>query len=167
MGPGKIRQWLAGRYTPEAIRQGLAIFGTELSKGRLRTKTAHRYLVKVIQNCQEEIDLRQQEKFLRKFAETERQGWLQELEAEYTLLKKECDESIPEKKLLFCLSEKAVFGGLSLQRTFWEGKLKLLLDNCHDKNSAVCRHIRRLFEATWNDRFVLINKLVSWKYQLV
>ena len=164
---GKTRQWLAGRYTPEAIRQGLAIFGTELSKGRLRTKTAHRYLVKVIQNCQEEIDLRQQEKFLRKFAETERQGWLQELEAEYTLLKKECDESIPEKKLLFCLSEKAVFGGLSLQRTFWEGKLKRLLDNCHDKNSAVCRHIRRLFEATWNDRFVLINKLVSWKYQLV
>lgn len=164
---GKIRQWLADRYTPEAIRQGLAIFGTERKKGRLRNKTAHRYLVKVIQNCQEEIDLRQQEEFLRKFAETERQGWFQELEVEYKLLEKECDESTPEKKLLFCLSEKAVLGGLPLQRTFWEGKLKLLLDNCHDRISAICRHIRRLFEAAWNDRFVLISKLVAWERQLV
>lgn len=164
---GKIRQWLASRYTPEAIRQGLTIFGTELSKGRLRNKTTHRYLVKVIQNCQEELDLRLQEELLRNFAETERQGWVQELEAEYKLLEKNCDESTPEKKLLFCLSEKAVFGGLPLQRTFWEDKLKLLLDNCHDKISAVCRHIRRLFEAAWNDRFVLISKLVTWEQQLV
>lgn len=37
---GKIRQWLASRYTPEAIRQGLAIFGTELNKGRLQNQTA-------------------------------------------------------------------------------------------------------------------------------
>jgi len=44
---------------------------------------AHRYLVKVIQNCQEEIDLRMQEELLRKFAQKERQGWLQEFEAEY------------------------------------------------------------------------------------
>ncbi|MCP4623332.1 MAG: hypothetical protein GY850_07335, partial [bacterium] len=33
---GKTRQWLAERYTPEAIRYGLAIFGTERNKGRLR-----------------------------------------------------------------------------------------------------------------------------------
>ena len=87
---GKTRQWLAERYTTEAIRQGLAIFGTERNKGRLRNKTAHRYLVKVIQNSQEEIDLRRQEESLREFAEIERQGWLQELEAEYKILETEC-----------------------------------------------------------------------------
>ncbi len=53
---GKTRQWLAGRYTPEAIRQGLAIFGTERNKGRLRNKTAIAILF-VIQQCHSEIDI--------------------------------------------------------------------------------------------------------------
>ena len=163
---GKIRQWLAERYTPEAIRQALAIFGTQWNKGRLRNNMAHRYLVKLVQSRQEEIDLRMQEELLLKYAQKEHQGWLQELEAEYRQLKKECDGSTPEKNLLFCLSEKAVFGGLALQRTFWEGKLKQMLEKCHDKFSVVCRHIRRLFEAKWNDRFVLISKLVAWENQL-
>jgi len=163
---GQIRQWLAARYTPEAIRQALAIFGTEWNKGRLRNKMAHRYLVKVVQSCQEEVDLRIQEELLRKYGQKERQGWLQEFEAEYQQLKKECDGSTPEKNLLFCLGEKAVFGGLALQRSFWEDKLKCMLEKCHDKFSVVCRHIRRLFEARWNDRFVLISKLVAWENQL-
>jgi hypothetical protein len=163
---GQIRQWLADRYTPEAIRQALAILGTEWNKGRLRNKMAHRYLVKVVQNCQEEMDLRMQEELLRKFSQKERQSWLQEFEAEYQQLQKECDGSTPEKNLLFCLGEKAVFGGLALQRSFWEDKLKHMLGKCHDKISVVCRHIRRLFEAQWNDRFVLISKMVAWEHQL-
>ncbi|MEA3362817.1 MAG: hypothetical protein U9Q61_06050 [Thermodesulfobacteriota bacterium] len=163
---GQIRQWLADRYTPEAIQQALAIFGTEWNKGRLRNKMAHRYLVKVIQNCQEEVDLRIQEELLRKYAQKEHQGWLQEFEAEYQQLKKECDCSTPEKNILLCMGEKAVFGGLALQRSFWEDKLKHMLGKCHDKFSVVCRHIRRLFEAKWNDRFVLISKLVAWEHQL-
>ncbi len=163
---GKTRQWLAARYTPEAIRQGLAIFGTERNKGRLRNQTAHRYLVKVIQNSQEEIDLRRQEESLREFAEIQRQGWLQELEAEYKILETECDASTPENDLAIRLSDNAVFGGLSLQRAFWENKLKLILESSRDKFYAVCRHVRRLFEATWANRFALIAKLVAWEYQL-
>jgi len=62
---GKVRDWLSRRFTPQAIRQGLAIFGAEREKGRLRNKTAHRYLVKVIQNCQDELDLRTEEELLR------------------------------------------------------------------------------------------------------
>ncbi|MCP4209875.1 MAG: hypothetical protein GY764_00200, partial [Halieaceae bacterium] len=98
---GKTRQWLAERYTPEAIRHGLAIFGTERNKGRLRNQTAHRYLVKVIQNRQAEIDLRGQEESLREFAEIERQGWLQELEAEYKILETQCNASTPDNDLAF------------------------------------------------------------------
>ena len=163
---GKTRQWLAARYTPEAIRQGLAIFGTERNKGRLRNKTAHRYLVKVIQNSQAEIDLRRQEESLREFAEIERQGWIQELEAEYKMLETECNGSTPENDLAFRLSDSAVFGGLFLQRAFWENKLKLILERSRDKFSAVYSHVRRLFEATWENRFALIAKLVAWEYQL-
>ena len=162
----KIRQWLAGRYSPEAIRQGLAVFGTERNKDRLRNKTAHRYLVKVIQNCQAAIDLRQQEEYLREFAEVERRGWLQQLEDEFKALKTECNENTSEQNLAFRLSDNAVFGGLLLQRTFWENKLQLILEKGRDKISAVCRHVRRLFEASPENRFALISKLVAWEYRL-
>jgi hypothetical protein len=88
------------------------------------------------------------------------------LEAEYKVLETECDESTPENDLAFRLSDSAVFGGLSLQRAFWENKLKLNLERNREKFSAVCRHVRRLFEATWENRFALIAKLVAWEYQL-
>ncbi len=164
---GKIREWLSGRFTPEAIRQGLAIFGAEREKGRLKSNFAHRYLVKVIQNCQMEIDLRRQEELLREYAEVERPVWLQRLEADYETLVTECVGTSPENDLAYQLGDRAVFGGLIIQRSFWENKLKALLEKQRNRFTAVCSHIRRLFEATWNDRFVLINKLVSWKYQLV
>jgi len=163
---GEVRQWLAGRYTTEAIRQGLAIFGVERNKGRLRNKTAHRYLVKVIQNCQDEIDLRLQEELLREYAEVERSFWLHELEAEYEMLTSRCNGAFPEKDLALRLSDNAVFGGLILQRAFWENKLKTLLEKQRDRFAAVCSHVRRLFEAKWEHRFALISKLINWEYQL-
>ena len=163
---GKIREWLAGRFTPEAIRAGLAVFGTEREKRRLRNKMAHRYLVKVIQNCQHEIDLRRQEELLREYAEVERSAWLQMYEAEYATLVAECTGASPESDLAYRLGENAVFGGLILQRAYWEEKLKELLIKQSERISAVCNHIRRLFETTWENRFALISKLVAWEYQL-
>ncbi len=162
----QIRVWLAGRYTPAAVRQGLAIFGTEQEKGRLRNKAAHRYLVKVIQNCQNEIDLRRQEELLCEYAKVERAVWIQDLEAEYETLTGECVGDSMEKDLAFHLSDKAVFGGLILQRAFWENKLKSLLEKHSDRFISVCSHVRRLYEATWENRFTLISKLVAWEHQL-
>ena len=163
---GKIREWLAGRFTPEAIRQGLAIFGTEREKRRLRNNMAHRYLVKVIINCQHEIDLRRQEELLREYAEVERPAWLQALEAEYETLVTECVGTSPDKDLAFRLGENVLFGCMIVQRAFWEDKLKALLHEQQDKFTAACSHIRRLFETTWENRFALISKLVAWEYQL-
>ena len=164
---GTLRTWLSSRYTPAAIRQGLAIFATQRAKVRLHSDTAHRYLVKVIQNCQDEIDLRKQEDYLREYAEVEKRGLLRELEKEYELLKAQCDgRSGPAYDLAFQLSEKAVFGAMILQRSFWEAKLKKLLLEGKDRIASVIRHIRRLFEAHWNDRFQLINRLVSWSMGL-
>jgi hypothetical protein len=164
---GTLRTWLSSRYTPEAIRQGLAIFATQRAKGRLHSDTAHRYLVKVIQNCQDEIDLRKQEDYLREYAEVEKRGMFRELEKEYELLKAQCDgRSGPAYDLAFQLSEKAVFGAMILQRSFWEAKLKKLLLEGKDRIASVIRHIRRLFEAHWNDRFQLINHLISWNIGL-
>lgn len=158
-----LRNWLAARYTPDAIRQAVAIFDTERAKGRLKNKTAHRYLVKVIQNCQQELDLRQEEERLREYAELERKAWLMELEAEYEILQNQCDGV---NDLAFRLSDNAVFGGLALQRAFWKSKLKMLLKKQQHGFDAVCSHVRRLFEAAWENRFSLINKIINWEYQL-
>jgi len=164
---GRLRTWLSGRYTPEAIRQGLALFGAERGKGRLREKTAHRYLAKLIQSCQEELDLRAQEHWLREFAEVERGAWLRELEQDYAILKAECaGASTLDQDLAFRLSELAVFGGLPLARSFWEEKLKTCLERQTQRIVAVCRHLRRLYEAPWNDRFQLISRLIGWEYGL-
>lgn len=164
---GELRTWLSARYTPEAIGQGLAIFGTEQAKGRLHSPMAHRYLVKLIQSSQEELDLRAQEELLRAFAQTERRAWLGELEQDYALLKSDCENgSTLENDLAFRLSEQTVFGSLPLQRAFWEEKLNTLLKTQRQRIGAVCRHIRRLFEAPWNDRFQLISRLVAWEKQL-
>ena len=164
---GQLRTWLSGRYTPEAIRQGLAIFATERDKGRLRGKTAHRYLVKLIRSSQEELDLRAQEHWLREFAEVERGAWLRELEQDDALLKAECaGASTLDHDLAFRLSELAVFGGLPLARSFWEEKLKTCLERQSQRIGAVCRHLRRLYEAPWNDRFRLIDRIVGWEYGL-
>jgi hypothetical protein len=164
---GKLRTWLSSRFTPAAIRQGLALFGSERAKGRLQNKTAHRYLVKLIQSRQEERDLQEQEHCLLAFAEVERKAWLQKLEQDYDLLKTECSQAIDlEHDLAFRLSEKAVFGGLPLARAFWEEKLKGLLATQCKRYEAVRRHIRRLYEAPSNDRFNLISRIVGWENQL-
>jgi len=162
-----LRHWLSSRYTPEAIRQALAVFATERDKGRLRTKTAHRYLVKLIQNCQHELDLRGEEQLLREFAQTERRAWLEEFEHDLALLDAQCrDPSTLENDLALRLSEKAVFASLLLERAFWERQLQTLLANQRHRIGAVCRHLRRLYEAHVDDRFQLISKLVSWEFQL-
>lgn len=163
---GEIREWLSGRFTPEAIRLGLAKFATEWEKRRLRNKTAHRYLVKLIQNFQHEVDLRRQEELLREYAAMEQSAWSKVLEGEYATLVAECNADSPEKDLAFRLAEGAVFGCLILQRAFMEEKLKELLQRESNRFAAVCSHIRRLFEAPWENRFALIGKLVAWEYQL-
>jgi len=162
-----LRHWLSARYTPEAIRQALAVFATERDKGRLKTHTAHRYLVKLIQSCQHELDLRREEQLLREFAETECQAWLEGFEYDLALLKGQCrDPNTLENDLALRLSENAVFASLLLERAFWEDQLQTLLANQRHRIAAVCRHLRRLYEAHVDDRFQLISKLVSWEFQL-
>jgi hypothetical protein len=164
---GKLRAWLSSRYTPAAIRQGLSIFGSERAKGRLRKKTAHRYLVKLIQSRQEELDLHAQEVWLLEFAKVERGAWLRELEQDYDLLKTECSQAVDlDHDLAFRLSEKAVFGGLPLARAFWEAKLRNLLVQQWQRFEAVRRHIKRLYEAPGNDRFHLISLIAGWEQKL-
>jgi hypothetical protein len=162
---GQVRHWLSRRYTPQAIRQALAIFGTEREKGRVRNKTAHRYLVKIIQTSQHELDLRRQEELLRDFAQEERQAWLEIFEREYEQLQAGRAGSSEPRELAFRMSESALFGSLILERAFWENKLKSLLLTQRHLIEVVSNHVRRFWEAAWLDRFQLIDKIIAWQYQ--
>lgn len=163
---GKIRTWLANRYTPEAVGQGLAIFAAEREKGRLKNKMAHRYLVKVIQNCQDEIDLRIQEEILLKYGSRQQLCWLEGLEEEKKIILEDQPENELSKESIFNLSEKALFGGLPIQRAFWEKVLCQILKLQPTYFKAVRKHVRRMFESEWQDRFSLISKLVNWELGL-
>jgi hypothetical protein len=164
---GKLRHWLSARFTPEAIRQGLAVFVAERDKGRLRNRTAHRYLVKLIHSSQEELDLRREEQLLLEFAQSECALWLQSFETDFTRLQTEChDDNTLDNDLAFRLSEHALFASLLLERAFWEDKLYSLLAQQRHRVSAVCRHVRRMYEANVHDRFQLISRLVSWQSKL-
>lgn len=163
---GQTREWLAGRFTPQAVREGLAVFGTEREKGRLKNDMAHRYLVKVIQGRQDEIDLRRQEELLLQSAETQRSFWLAQLEAECRELCGEHFENAQGKETAFSLAEKAVFGGLPIQRAFWEKQLYRFLVTNREYFTPVINHVRRFFESDWENRFSLISKLIEWELEL-
>ena len=160
---GKIREWLASGYTPESIREGLAIFGTKYEKGHLRSKHSLRYLVKVIKNRQHEHDLHRQEELLREFADVEKREWLVEHEAEHAKLLIDCEGAQQHEDLAIRLAENSAYGSLNIQRAFWEDKLKSHLMKQRDRYVAVCNHIRRLFEIPQEHRFTLISKLVAWE----
>jgi L-lactate utilization protein LutB len=58
-----------------------------------------------------------------------------------------------------------VFRTNDLQRAFWENKLGSL-EKQRSRFTIVCNHVRRLFEAAWENRFALISKLVAWEHRL-
>jgi len=157
---GKLRFWLSSRFQPEAIRAALAIFGAKKEAGELKGQYQHRYLVKLIKSSQEEIDLRKQEDLLLEFAKGEKQFWLTDLNRTYSAI---TSEGLPDEELTLALAEYAACGGIVLERAYWEKHLINLLARHRQFIPSVCNHIRRLFEVSWNNRFYLINRLVSIK----
>jgi hypothetical protein len=165
---GKTRRWIAARFTPKAIRQALALFATERKKGRLQHEMAVRYLVKVIQSQQHELDLREQEQSLLSYAQQQKKQWLFQWENDYQAFEESCSHQSSRQEAFACqLAEMTLFASIFLQRAFWEDKLKTLLKTQQQLLHSVCQHLRRLFEADSNDRFQLISSLIEWDIGLV
>lgn len=158
---GKTRQWLAERYEPDAIIQAIATFGTKTATGALKGAMTHRYLIKVIQGCQDEITLRAEEDLLRKYTAIAGTSWHDQLEEELNALK----EQNSKENLATVLAEHALFGGIMMERSFWEVELRTLIREDHSLSEKACRHVRRIYEAEKNDRFQLISKIISWEHE--
>jgi hypothetical protein len=162
---GRLRDWLAGSYTSEAIRLSLAIFSAEQAKGRLNNAMAYRYLVKVIQNKQVELDLNAIEISLLESAARERQYLLAMLEREYAAFEAE-NAQLEITSKGFLLSEHALAGSLFLERAYWKQKLRGLLAQNREIFTAVRNHVKRVFEFSRDDRLFLINDLIAWEYEI-
>jgi hypothetical protein len=159
---GKTRDWLSKYFMLEAIIQALAIFGTKLEAGALKGKMIHRYLIKVIQGCQDEISLRQEETTLRQLTAVAATSWSQQLdEALCKLQEKYC-----KVDLAMAIAEHALFSGIMMERDFWESQLLSMIRSDPQMGPNLCKHIRRMFEADKNDRFQLMAKIISWEKNL-
>ena len=154
---GRLRTWLAATFEPDAIRRAAAIFAAKRAKGALRGKHAHRYLVKLISGVQVEIDLEREEHFLLRYAETERRSWLAALIAAKAEIERE-SATLDERILAF--ADHAIFGGIFLEKAYWERELSAALAETPTLLSTVTSHIRRLYEAPALCRRRLLNRIV-------
>lgn len=155
---GRLRAWLAATFEPDAIRRAVAIFAAKRAKGELRGKHAHRYLVKLISGAQVEIDLEREEHFLLRYAETERRSWLAALSAAKQEIMRDA-ETVEERIIAF--AEHALYGGIFIEKAYWEKELTSALADAPDLHGKVTTHIRRLYEAPALCRRRLLNRLVT------
>ena len=165
---GKLRDWIASRFTPQAIKQGLAILAIKQQKGELHNPFANRYLVKVTQSQQNELDLNQLEQELLKYAKLEKQHWLTEWENDFQELRMASLKQNEDQYHFVCqLVESTLFSSIFLQKAFWQDKLIMILHKYKHLFQDARNHIKRLYEADPNDRFQLISLLVQSEAGLV
>jgi len=154
---GSLRTYLS-EFEPAAIKTAVAIFQARQERGKIQVEWAHRYLVKLIRNLQEELDLQRCEEKLLDLSRAHAQNWTREQERLYDQLRGE----VTEVKDLSChVAEKAAEGEVPVAAAFWREKLRALLINAKELIPAVRTHLRRLHGANFNLRVLLMNELVE------
>jgi len=154
---GSLRLYLA-RYQPAAIRRAAVIVSAKLNQGVIDPRWAHRYLVKVIQTQQDELDLELAAQELHQLCRLQNQSWTRNEEREYQILISELEDP---KQLALALAENAAHGGIPVQATFWTEMLLPLLDNAPHLAAAVTTHLVRLYEAPHQKRLALIDLVTA------
>jgi hypothetical protein len=159
---GNLRVFLS-EFEPAAIKTAVAIFRSRKQRGKIKAAWAHRYLVKLIRNMQEELDLQRCEDELLHLSREQAQNWTREEERLYGQLRSEIANA---KALSCCVAEKAVEGEVPVAAAFWREQLRRLLINAKELIPAVRTHLRRMSGADFNLRLLLINELAELEYGL-
>lgn len=152
-----LRLYLA-RYEPTAIRRAAAIVCGKLHRNDIDRRWLHRYLVKVIQSQQDELDLERAAQELHQLCRIQNQSWTSHEEREHQILVSEHDDT---KELALAIAENAAHGGIPVQTTFWTEKLLELIDNSPYLAAAVTTHLVRLYEAPHQKRLALIDLVTA------
>jgi len=152
-----LRRYLAA-YEPAAIRRAAAVVAAKLNRGALKPRFAHRYLTKVIQNQQDELDLERASQELLHLATLHRQSWTTHEELDYRELLTQHQD--PEK-LVTALADNAAQGGLPVRSAFWTDKLLTTLRAAPQLVAAVVTFLVRLYEAPAQNRLALVDLVTA------
>ncbi len=159
----KLRDYLA-TFQPAAIRRAAAILATKLERDLVQRKHAHRYLAKVIQTQQEEIDLERAAEELWELTQRQNQNWVEREERHFDALER--DQGLED--LTRAVAERAAYGGIPLQSTFWTRKLLQLLRQQADR---LVEHVKkwliRLYDAPRQRRLVLLDLITAQQQELL
>ncbi len=157
---GELRRYLA-TFSPAAIRRAAAILAAKLEN--LDRRHAHRYLTKLIRTQQDELDLEREAEELLHLCQRQRQDWTQDEEHDFQILAKEHGDPA---ELAAVVAQRAAFGGLPLQATFWKRKLLELLHNADHLADRVNKTLIPLYEAPKQQRLVLLDLITAQQYGL-
>jgi hypothetical protein len=161
---GQLRRHLA-TFDPAAIRRAGAILAAKLQHSQVDHRYAHRYLAKLIRNLQDEIELERAAKELLELSRRQNQYWIEREVEEFDTLASDRQQL---QDLALAVAERAAFGGIPLQATFWSRKLlELLRNQAADLVTAVKNHLIRLYEAPKQHRLALLDLITAQQLELV
>ena len=157
---GRLRRFLA-TFSAPAIRRAAAILAAKIE--RLETRFAHRYLTKLIQNQQDELDLEREAEELLQLCERQRQDWTLREEQHFQILAQQHQQPAD---LAAAVAQRAAFGGLPLQAAFWTSKLLELLRQAEQLVMGVSKVLIRLYEAPKHQRLALLDLITAQQHGL-
>jgi len=157
---GELRRYLA-TFSTTAIRRATAVLAAKIEN--LDRRHAHRYLAKIIRNQQHELDLERAAEELLALCQRQRQDWTHREEQHFQILAQEHNDPA---ELADAVAQRAAFGGLPLQATFWNQKLLELLHQADHLVDRVKQTLIRLYEAPKQQRLALLDLVTAHQHGL-
>jgi transposase InsO family protein len=157
---GKLRRYLA-TFSPAAIRRAAAVLAAKIE--HLDRRYAHRYLTQVIRKQQDELDLERAAEELLELCQRQRQDWTHDEQQHFEILAQQHQDPA---ELAAAVAQRAAFGGLPLQATFWKNKLLELLDHANLLADRVKNTLIRLYEAPKQQRLALLDLVTAHQHGL-
>ncbi len=158
-----LRDYLAKYVQPEAIRRAAAILAPKLEQGTVERSSAHRYLAKVIQSQQDELDLERAAVELLELGQLQQQDWTHREQQHFEALRADYPEPLD---FACAVAERAAHGGIPLQGLFWTRQLLELLQQAKNLADAVKKLLIRLYEAPKQQRLVLLDQIIAQELAL-
>lgn len=161
---GDLRRYLA-TFDPSAIRRAAALLAAKRRHNQVVQRYAHRYLAKLIRTKQDELELERADEELYELSLRQNQNWVEREVEEFNSLASNHHQL---RDLALAVAERAAFGGIPLQATFWSRKLlELLRNQAADLVKAVKNHLIRLYEAPKQHRLALLELITAQQMELL
>ncbi len=157
---GSLRRFLA-TFSPAAIRRAAALLAAKID--RLDPRYVHRYFTQLIRTQQDEVDLERAAEELLELCQRQRQDWTQDERQHFHILAQEHEDPA---ELASAVAQRAAFGGLPIQATFWKRKLLELLQHADHLVDRVTKTLIRLYEAPKQQRLALLELITAQQHGL-